>query len=185
MRPLYDDHASAAQEATRDYVLHDETFEGAPLLSIFGGKITTYRRLAEAILDKIGGRIGVRGKPWTEFAPLPGGEFEGGDLATFTRDLMRRKPFLPEPLARRLARSYGTRALDLLGEARGLDDLGRDFGAGLTAAEIDYLVAREWAVTAEDILWRRTKLGLHGAADFTPQIEAYLSATRAETTRTS
>ena len=184
VRPLYDDHASAAQEATRDYVLHDETFEGAPLLSIFGGKITTYRRLAEAILDKIGGRLGARGKPWTEFATLPGGEFEGGDLMAFTRDLMQRKPFLPEPLAHRLARSYGTRALDLLGEARGLDDLGRDFGAGLTAAEIDYLVAREWAVTAEDILWRRTKLGLHGAADFTPQIEAYLSAALAQT-RTS
>ena len=184
VRPLYDDHASAAQEATRDYVLHDETFEGAPLLSIFGGKITTYRRLAEAILDKIAGRIGVRGKPWTEFAPLPGGEFEGGDLVAFTRDLMQRKPFLPEPLARRLARAYGTRALDLLGEARALDDLGRDFGAGLTAAEIDYLVAREWAMTAEDILWRRTKLGLHGAADFTAQIESYLSAARAET-RTS
>ena len=184
VRPLYDDHASAAQEATRDYVLHDETFEGAPLLSIFGGKITTYRRLAEAILDKIAGRIGVRGKPWTEFAPLPGGEFEGGDLVAFTRDLMQRKPFLPEPLARRLARAYGTRALDLLGEARALDDLGRDFGAGLTTAEIDYLVAREWAMTAEDILWRRTKLGLHGAADFTAQIESYLSAARAET-RTS
>ena len=184
VRPLYDDHASAAQEATRDYVLHDEMIEGAPLLSIFGGKITTYRRLAEAILDKIGGRLGARGKPWTEFATLPGGEFEGGDLMAFTRDLMQRKPFLPEPLAHRLARSYGTRALDLLGEARGLDDLGRDFGAGLTAAEIDYLVAREWAVTAEDILWRRTKLGLHGAADFTPQIEAYLSAALAQT-RTS
>ncbi|HMN71577.1 MAG TPA: glycerol-3-phosphate dehydrogenase [Rhodoblastus sp.] len=175
VRPLYDDHASAAQEATRDYVLHDETIEDAPLISIFGGKITTYRRLAEAVLDKIGDRLGARGAPWTANAPLPGGEFEGGDLAAFTRDLMSRKPFLPAPLAQRLARSYGTRALDLLGEARALDDLGRDFGAGLTAAEIDYLAAREWAETAEDILWRRTKLGLHGAADQTPQIEAYLA----------
>ena len=182
VRPLYDDHASAAQEATRDYVLHDETIENAPLLSIFGGKITTYRRLAEAILEKIGARLGARGKPWTEFAPLPGGEFEGGDLAAFTRDLMQRKPFLPEALAGRLARSYGTRALDLLGEARALDDLGRDFGAGLTAAEIDYLVAREWAVTANDILWRRTKLGLHGAAEASEQIESYLATTRANMT---
>ncbi|MCB1546018.1 MAG: glycerol-3-phosphate dehydrogenase [Rhodoblastus sp.] len=182
VRPLYDDHASAAQEATRDYVLHDETIENAPLLSIFGGKITTYRRLAEAVLEKIGARLCARGKPWTEFAPLPGGEFEGGDLAAFTRDLMRRKPFLPEFLAGRLARSYGTRALDLLGEARALDDLGRDFGAGLTAAEIDYLVAREWAVTANDILWRRTKLGLHGAAEASEQIESYLATTRANMT---
>ena len=179
VRPLYDDHASAAQEATRDYVIHDEAIDGAALLSIFGGKITTYRRLAEAILDKIGARIGARGAPWTADAPLPGGEFENGDLAAFTRDLMNRKPFLPEALARRLARSYGTRALDLLGEARALDDLGRDFGAGLTAAEIDYLATREWAKTADDILWRRTKLGLHGAAEATPQIEAYL-ATRSE-----
>jgi len=179
VRPLYDDHATAAQEATRDYVLHDEIIEGAPLLSIFGGKITTYRRLAEAVLDKIGARIGARGQPWTECAPLPGGEFEGGDLDAFTLDLMRRKPFLPDPLARRLARSYGTRALDLLGEARALDDLGRDFGAGLTAAEIDYLVDREWAMTVDDILWRRTKLGLHGAAEAASQIETYLAAPRA------
>ena len=137
------------------------------------------RSSAEAILDKIGERIGARGAPWTANAPLPGGEFEGGDLAAFTRDLMSRKPFLPDHLARRLARSYGTRALDLLGEARALDDLGRDFGAGLTAAEIDYLATREWAETADDILWRRTKLGLHGAAEATPQIEAHL-ATRSE-----
>ena len=182
VRPLYDDHATAAQEATRDYVLHDETIDGAPLISIFGGKITTYRRLAEAVLGKIGDRIGARGAPWTENAPLPGGEFENGDLAAFTRDLMQRKPFLPAPLAQRLARSYGTRALDLLGEARALDDLGRDFGAGLTAAEIDYLAAREWAETAEDILWRRTKLGLHGAADHAAQIETYL-ATRQQPAR--
>ncbi|MFV0280974.1 MAG: glycerol-3-phosphate dehydrogenase [Rhodoblastus sp.] len=174
VRPLYDDHASAAQEATRDYVIHDETVHEAPLLSIFGGKITTYRRLAETVLEKIGARIGARGKAWTAFAPLPGGEFENGDLAGFTRDLMQRKPFLPPALAARLARSYGTRALDLLGAARGMDDLGRDFGAGLTAAEIDYLVAREWAQTAQDILWRRTKLGLHGALEATERIEAYL-----------
>ncbi len=166
VRPLYDDHASAAQEATRDYVLHPTRRSTARRWS--ASSAARSRPTAgspKPILDKIGDRIGARGAPWTENAPLPGGEFENGDLAAFTRDLMQRKPFLPAPLAQRLARSYGTRALDLLGEARALDDLGRDFGAGLTAAEIDYLAAREWAETADDILWRRTKLGLHGAAE--------------------
>lgn len=175
VRPLYDDHASAAQEATRDYVIHDELIDGAPLLNIFGGKITTYRRLAETILDKIGERLGARGAPWTEFAPLPGGDFANGDIDEFIAELRARRPFLSETLAKRLAHAYGTRVYALLREAQSMTDLGRDFGAGLTASEIDYLAAREWALNAEDILWRRTKLGLHGAAAAAADIDAYLA----------
>ncbi|MFO1114333.1 MAG: glycerol-3-phosphate dehydrogenase [Beijerinckiaceae bacterium] len=173
VRPLYDDHATAAQEATRDYVIEDEKIDGAPLLNIFGGKITTYRRLAEAMLEKIGAGIGARGAPWTEDAPLPGGDFSGS-AEDFANRLRAEKPFLPEALALRLARSYGTLAREILGDAKSMSELGRDFGAGLTEAELDYLVAREWARTAEDVLWRRTKLGLHGAASSAEAIDAYL-----------
>jgi glycerol-3-phosphate dehydrogenase len=174
VRPLYDDHATAAQEATRDYVIKDERIDGASLVNIFGGKITTYRRLAEAIMRTVGDHIGARGEPWTARAPLPGGDFVDGDLARFTEALRTEKPFLSAPLARRLARSYGSRARNFLMRAQSMADLGRDFGAGLTAAEIDYLVDQEWARTAEDILWRRTKLGLHGVADAAAEIDAYL-----------
>ena len=176
VRPLYDDHASAAQEATRDYVVQDEKIEGAPLLNIFGGKITTYRRLSETILERIGAQIGARGAPWTANAPLPGGDFENGDVERLAGELRTEKPFLPIGMARRFARSYGTRARNFLMKARSLDDLGPDFGAGLTAAEIDYLVDQEWALTAEDILWRRTKLGLHGAAGAAERVDAYIAS---------
>ncbi len=175
VRPLYDDHATAAQEATRDYVIEDERIDGAPLLNIFGGKITTYRRLAEAMLEKIGTEIGARGKPWTENAPLPGGDFSGS-AEDFAKRLRVEKPFLPEGLALRLARAYGTLALRFLGDAKGMADLGRDFGAGLTEAELDYLAEFEWARTSEDVLWRRTKLGLHGAAAAAAEIDAHLTA---------
>ncbi len=175
VRPLYDDHASKAQEATRDYVLTDETIAGAPLINIFGGKITTYRRLAEKVLVRVGRFIGDRGAPWTEKAPLPGGDFPDGDVNAFCKALLARKPFLPGPLAARYARSYGTACLQFLEGARTMADLGRDFGAGLTAAEIDYLVDREWARTADDILWRRSKRGLVCAPSTRGDIDAYLA----------
>ena len=162
VRPLYNDGASKAQEATRDYVLVLEAPDGAPpMLSIFGGKITTYRRLAEAALDKLKGHLPAAGKPgWTGGAPLPGGDFPQSGYEALVAELSRAYPFLENPLAARLARAYGTRARDLLGNARSMSDLGQNFGAGLTEREVLYLINQEWALNAADVLWRRSKLGL-------------------------
>jgi glycerol-3-phosphate dehydrogenase len=163
VRPLYDDgSAQAAQQVSRDYHLElQHGAQGAPLLSVYGGKITTYRRLAEAALEQLLPALGLpAGETWTDRQPLPGGDIPGGDLAAFMQRACARWPQLPPPLVRRLARTYGTRMGMVLGDARQLQDLGRDFGAGLTAAEVQYLVANEWARSAEDILWRRTRLGL-------------------------
>lgn len=159
VRPLYDDGASSATAATRDYVLSlDE--DGAPLLNVFGGKITTYRRLAEHALEKLGHDGG-----WTAGVALPGGDFPWDGAGALTEALCADYPFLGHDWAARLVRTYGTEARALLGGARAAADLGRDFGATLTEAELGWLVAHEFAQTAEDVLWRRTKLGLH----MTPQ----------------
>ncbi|TIM25278.1 MAG: glycerol-3-phosphate dehydrogenase [Mesorhizobium sp.] len=161
VRPLYDDGASKAQEATRDYVLKTDGGEGtAPIVNTFGGKITTYRRLSESMLEKIEGFLGKRGKPWTANAPLPGGDFPASGFDAEVAKLKTAYPFLDAHLARRLTRLYGTRARMLLGLARSNADLGRNFGADLYEAEVRYLVQNEWAMTAEDVLWRRTKRGL-------------------------
>ncbi|RUM98183.1 glycerol-3-phosphate dehydrogenase [Pseudaminobacter arsenicus] len=162
VRPLYDDGASKAQEATRDYVLKaDGGHNGdAPLLNAFGGKITTYRRLSEAMLEKIEGFLGKRGKPWTTTAPLPGGDFAATGFEAEVAKLKKAYPFLDARHARRLTRLYGTRAHSLLGLAKSNADLGRNFGVDLYEAEVRYLAANEWALTAQDILWRRTKRGL-------------------------
>ncbi|MGX7872958.1 glycerol-3-phosphate dehydrogenase [Mesorhizobium sp. ORM6] len=162
VRPLYDDGASKAQEATRDYVLKADGGEGiAPIVNAFGGKITTYRRLSESMLEKIEGFLGKRGKPWTSDAPLPGGDFPATGFDAQVTKLKSAYPFLDARLARRLTRLYGTRAQILLGLAKSKADLGRDFGGDLYEAEVRYLVENEWAVTVEDVLWRRTKRGLH------------------------
>ena len=166
VRPLHDnDDDASASKVTRDYTLDLQAGEGqAPLLSIYGGKITTYRRLAEHAMEKLGPWMtGARG-PWTGGAPLPGGDLPGGDFSAFLTALRQRYPFLPQPLSMRLARAYGTRVERVLGGARSLADLGRDLGAGLSEREVDYLVAEEFARAPEDILWRRSKLGLHGGA---------------------
>ncbi|CEJ12368.1 Aerobic glycerol-3-phosphate dehydrogenase [bacterium YEK0313] len=161
VRPLYDDGASEARAATRDYVFELDAAAGEPpLLSIFGGKITTYRRLAEEALAKLGIGAGKLGVGWTAHAALPGGDFAIGGRESLAAGLRADYPFLEPAHAARLARSYGTRARAILGAARRREDLGRDFGATLTEAEVTYLVEREWAVTAADILWRRSKLGL-------------------------
>jgi glycerol-3-phosphate dehydrogenase len=157
VRPLHDDGAKEASAVTRDYVLELDAPEGeAPALSIFGGKITTYRRLAEAALAK----LGVAGPGWTADVALPGGDFQDGDFERFLGELRAAYPFLPGKLARRLARAYGTRATRLLGTATSMDDLG-EVTDGLTRAEAEYLRAHEFARTREDMLWRRSKLGLH------------------------
>ena len=163
VRPLFDDAAENASAVTRDYVLdvHDEG-GAAPVLSVFGGKITTYRRLAEHALEKLAPYLPRSLAPaWTADTPLPGGAMPNADFDSWYAWFRGRAPFLPQPLAHRLARDYGTRALAILGDAARLADLGEEFGAGLTRAEVDYLVSNEWAQDAEDILWRRSKLGLH------------------------
>ncbi|ESX70741.1 MULTISPECIES: glycerol-3-phosphate dehydrogenase [unclassified Mesorhizobium] len=162
VRPLYDDGASKAQEATRDYVLKADGGGGkAPMVNAFGGKITTYRRLSESMLEKVEGFLGKRGKPWTANAPLPGGDFPATGFDVQVAKLKSAYPFLDQRLARRLTRLYGTRAQVLLGLAKSNADLGRNFGADLYEAEVRYLSENEWALTAEDVLWRRTKRGLH------------------------
>jgi len=164
VRPLYDDGASEAKAATRDYVFDLEETPGLPpLLSIFGGKITTYRRLAEAVLEKLAPYLPVRaGAPrgWTAAAHLPGGDFPTDGVEVLAQELRQDYPFLTVADADRLAQSYGTMACRFLGDAKQASDLGRWFGR-LSEAEVHYLIEREWAVSAEDILWRRSKLGLH------------------------
>ena len=176
VRPLYDDGASEAKAATRDYVFDvDESEPNAPLLSIFGGKITTYRRLAEAVLARLGPHFAGAGKPWTANASLPGGDFPVEGRADLTNQLVARYPFLTKAHAARLARLYGTRAERFLKGATSLADLGRDFGATLTEAELRYLAAEEWARTGEDVLWRRTKLGLTLSKSEAAAVDAFMA----------
>lgn len=164
VRPLYDDGASKAQEATRDYVLTLERgpdgSSGPALLNVFGGKITTYRRLAEAALTKLQEALPVKGQVWTAGATLPGGDFDVEGFEALVERLAKDYPFLRPATAQRLARAYGTRSWQLLGQAGSDTDLGRVFGADLTETEVDYLMRAEWARRASDIVWRRSKLGL-------------------------
>ncbi len=161
VRPLFDDGASKAQEATRDYVLKvDGTRDNGAVLNIFGGKITTYRRLAEHVMEKIEAVLGAKGESWTKNGTMPGGDFPVTGFNALVQSLISDYPFLDQRRATRLARLYGTKARILLGNAKSLTDLGLQFGPDLTAGEVDYLMAHEWAQEAEDILWRRTKAGL-------------------------
>lgn len=178
IRPLHDDHTANASAVTRDYVLDLDQADGlAPLLSVFGGKITTYRKLAEHAMEHLALIFPEAQRPWTAGATLPGGDFPDGDFAAFLEELARRYPDLSPALLHRLARAYGTQAFALLGDARTVEDLGQDFGAGLYAREVDYLVATEWARTPEDILYRRSKLGLHVPPGTAAALGAYLTCT--------
>lgn len=176
VRPLFDDGASAAQEATRDYVLklEGDAATGA-VVNVFGGKLTTSRRLAESVLEKIEAVLGKRGDPWTRVAKLPGGEFEPLAFEAEARRLHKDYPALPTPFTNRLMRQYGTKARVLLGGARSADELGEHFGADLYAAELDYLIAHEWALSAQDVLWRRTKLGLRLDAEQAARVDTYIT----------
>ncbi|MGN6307995.1 MAG: glycerol-3-phosphate dehydrogenase [Xanthobacteraceae bacterium] len=180
VRPLYDDGASEAKAATRDYVLELDTPGGVPLLSIYGGKITTYRRLAEEALERLAPYLHGTKEPagWTGKAPLPGGDMEVSAVARLAAELVRSYPFLAESHADRLAHAYGTRATTLLGNATSLAELGRSFGATLTESEVRYLVAHEWARTAEDVVWRRSKLGLRMTANEIAELDAWMAANR-------
>lgn len=179
VRPLYDDGASKAQEATRDYVLKADEAPGtegggAPAINIFGGKITTYRRLSEHMLEKIEHFLGAKGKPWTAGAQLPGGEFPATGFDAQVKKLKAAYPFLEMHLAHRLTRLYGTRATVLLGLAKSHADLGRKFGRDFYEAEVRYLIDHEWALTAEDVLWRRTKRGLTLSAEEAVALGQYM-----------
>jgi len=177
VRPLFDDGASAAQEATRDYVLKvdGDTTSGA-VVNVFGGKLTTSRRLAESVLEKIEDVLGKKGAAWTQKSTLPGGDFGPKSFDTEVRRLGLDYPELPATLLRRLMRLYGTRARKLLGSARTPTDLGQNFGSDLYAAEVVYLAEHEWARTGEDVLWRRTKLGLKVGAEDVARLEAFMGA---------
>ena len=175
VRPLHDDHARDPDATTRDYVLELDAAPQRPaLLSVFGGKITTYRRLAEAAVDRLAPHLPVQARHragWTRHAPLPGGDFAVDGRAALTAALAAEYRFLTPAHAERLAGAYGTRARDILGGARAGADLGVWFGATLTQAEVRYLMTQEWARTADDVLWRRSKLGLA----FTPSEAAALA----------
>ena len=160
VRPLYDDGARSATAATRDYVLKVDTSSGAPVLNVFGGKITTYRRLAESALDRIGTVLPLAKGPWTAGVPLAGGDFPVDGFDAQVAALQGAKPFLTARWARRLVRAYGTEARQVVGAAQTAAEMGRDFGATLTEAEVRWLMRHEFARRAEDVVWRRSKLGL-------------------------
>ncbi len=183
VRPLFDDGSSSASAVTRDYVFDlNSVNEKAAVLSVFGGKITTARVLAEHALEKLAPFFPALNKPWTAASPFPGGNMPDADFEEYQNGLRRRNPFLPPRMVRRLARAYGTRAESILGRVHSLSDLGEDFGGGLTAAEVDYLMNAEWARKPEDILWRRSKLGLHKSVNET-RLAAYISSKLVEVTK--
>ena len=160
VRPLYDDGARSATAATRDYVLTVDQDRGAPVLNVFGGKITTYRRLAESALEKLAPHLRHMTSPWTAGVALPGGDFPVDGAAALKARLIEAYPFLDDTWAARLVRAYGTEAFEILAGAKTPSDLGRDFGGTLTEAELRWLMQREYAKGADDVLWRRSKLGL-------------------------
>lgn len=175
VRPLYNDGAKSATAATRDYVLSLDT-AGPPLLNVFGGKITTYRRLAEGALSRLAPFFPLTGGAWTASVALAGGDFPVDGVPALLDRIRARYPFLSHRVALRLLRTHGTQTFDMLGDAQAWLDLGRDFGAGLTEAEVIWFRDREFARTAEDILWRRTKLGLHLTPDQIGAVQDYMGA---------
>jgi glycerol-3-phosphate dehydrogenase len=175
LRPLLAASTDDPKSVTRDYVL-EMSESPAPLLSVYGGKLTTYRKLAEDVVGMLAPRLHLDGGAWTAHVPLPGGDLPKADFPEFLAACGRRHPWLPQPLCERYARAYGTRIERVLGEARRLADLGEEIVPGLYAAEVRHLCRDEWARTAEDILWRRTKLGLHLPADATAIVDRWLAS---------
>lgn len=188
VRPLVEDEAASASAVTRDYRLELDG-DGAPLLSIFGGKITTFRKLAEEAVDLLAARLPVPPvrNAWTERACLPGGDLFGpepsnrsvSEFDSFVQDMQRKYAWLPPSLVTRYARAYGTRIHALLGERKRVADMGEEIAPGLFVAEVHYLMQTEWAMTAGDILWRRSKLGLHVPAGTEAKLDAWMQASRA------
>ena len=180
VRPLHDDGSGAATAASRDYSLQVEAGDdgGAPLLNVFGGKITTYRRLAESACAALAPWYTGLPGDWTAGVALPGGDFPVDGFGELVARIEARHPYLPDGLARRLARAYGTDALAILDGSADAGDLGRGFGCGVFAREIDWAVAREWVSCAEDFVWRRTRLGLRLDAAQVAEIDAYIRESR-------
>ncbi|AYZ66227.1 glycerol-3-phosphate dehydrogenase [Burkholderia multivorans] len=185
VRPLLEDeNAANASAVTRDYRLEMDDGAGAPLLSVFGGKITTFRKLAEEAGDLLCRALGRDAAPWTAGAPLPGGDIANAKFDAFAAQFAARHPWLPAELARRYARAYGTRAERVVGNAKSLAGLGAAIAPGIHEAELRYLRDVEWATRAQDVLWRRSKLGLHvapGTLDaVTAALDAWFAATHAQ-----
>ena len=176
VRPLYDDGASSAAAATRDYILKVEAEDGAPILNIFGGKITTYRKLAEDALDKAARFFPDLTDHWTAGVPLPGGDFAVEDVERLIAKLLADHLFLHDKWARRLIRAYGTQAKEMLGGATDIKTLGINFGDTLTETEVRWLMTREYAQTAQDVLWRRSKLGLRLSAEEAETLDRWMRA---------
>ena len=179
VRPLFDDGATAAQAATRDYVLKIDAENGGPaLLNVFGGKLTTYRRLAESALALLTPHLpkAPLPAPWTANSTLPGGDFPVLGFEALVSGFRTAYPALDPQTIRRLARAYGASTPQILGSAKTPADLGRAFGAGLTEAEINYLMNREWAMTAQDVVWRRSKIGLRLSPSQIEEIDVYMKA---------
>ncbi|MEL6449913.1 MAG: glycerol-3-phosphate dehydrogenase [Pseudomonadota bacterium] len=176
VRPLYDDGADSATAATRDYVLKLDSGRGAPALNVFGGKITTYRCLAESALEEIATVLPGVTDPWTAGVALPGGDFPVDGVPALIADLRARHPYLDARWATRLIRAYGTEAVQLLGDSTSVADLGQDFGATLTAREVTWLMDHEYAQTADDVVWRRSKLGLRMRPEQIAELDAWMTA---------
>ncbi|MBT6534298.1 MAG: glycerol-3-phosphate dehydrogenase [Marinovum sp.] len=186
VRPLYDDGASSASAATRDYVLTVNQPDGtAPILNVFGGKITTYRKLAENALVDIAPFFPNLSGPWTAGVPLPGGDLAVADVEDRLAQLLRDYPFLTPRWALRLFRAYGTEAWDMLGTAQSAADLGRDFGATLSEQELRWSIANEYTKTAEDMIWRRSKLGLRLSQKEIAALEAFFDDFHSKPEKTS
>ena len=171
VRPLYEDKAASNSTVTRDYQFEVDE-DGPPLLSIFGGKLTTYRKLAVHALK----RLNIGGEDWTAGEPLPGGGIDPLHFDDFVADQCARYDWAPRDTLHRMARAYGTRMIDVIGDARGVNDLGKDMGGGLYARELEYLVTQEFAMTAEDVLKRRSKLYLHLTTEEQAKVEAWFAA---------
>jgi glycerol-3-phosphate dehydrogenase len=201
VRPLVEDEAASASAVTRDYRLEldrqnaqgaqsaqgTQDAQGAPLLSVFGGKITTFRKLAEEAVDMLAPILNVTTPSWTADACLPGGDLFGKKPNTrgvrefdqFVSGLQITYPWLPAAMARRFGRAYGTLTHRLLEGRNSLIAMGEEIAPGLFEAEVDYLMRNEWAVTAQDILWRRSKLGLHLPRDTETKLDAWISGRKA------
>ncbi|MEM0947997.1 MAG: glycerol-3-phosphate dehydrogenase [Pseudomonadota bacterium] len=173
VRPLFDDGKGDPSAVTRDYMLDVDQSRGVPILNIFGGKITTYRKLAEHAVDKLKPYLPGMGTSWTAGAPLPGGDMADADFENFLGDVLRKYPWLPKQLAKHYVRLYGTRMGEIVGAATSLDGLGLHFGGLLYEAEVRYLATQEWASCAEDVLQRRTKHGLHLSANAQKSLERW------------
>ena len=174
VRPLYDDGAKSATAATRDYVLKLDDTAGAPLLNVFGGKITTYRKLAEAAMAQLVPFFPAAREGWTAGVPLPGGDFAVQDVQRLVDDLRASYPFLDAFWAGRLVRAYGTEAAEMLGDATSAEDLGPGFGGTLTGREVAWMMRHEYARRAEDVVWRRTRLGLRMTQDEIAALDAWM-----------